>query len=343
MTGDMLTYADDDRAPLETEWTWNGRLPRGGVVFIVGWRQSAKGLLTCNIAAHVTTGKPFPDETEPREPGDVIMVSAEDDANEAMAWRLRAAGADLASVHDLTEWPDGSPFELSAAATHDGDTEKLLEYIRMIKDAGRNPRMVILDPLDALVSYGSHKNTAGARRVIGRLQRVAKRTGVTIIVVHHLITQSANGGRGKTAGGQALEDAPRWLYRIEKDPMAPEYKVLHLEKHNNGEAEDIRYKIIPDGYDSRIEWVDRSQVEREQRAWRAQRNRKLATVIKLPEKPEDVARELVTAALETAGHGDAETLARITELDVSAVRGVLDALEAEDMVAARRKLSFRRG
>lgn len=27
-----LTYADTDREPLETEWTWQGRLPRGGGV-----------------------------------------------------------------------------------------------------------------------------------------------------------------------------------------------------------------------------------------------------------------------------------------------------------------------
>jgi hypothetical protein len=329
MTAEMFTFADPDRAPLEAAWNWDGRMPRGHVVLIAGWRESAKGLVACNLAGAMTTGRPLPGEDGPSEPGDVVMISAEDDACEDMAWRLRAAGADLGRVHDLSSLPDGSPFELSASKTSPGNVPELLAYLRMLRDEGRNPRLVVLDPLNALVMDGSIKTDQGARRVIGRLERVAQRTGVTIAVVHHFVKSGAIGG------SQGLVDAPRWVYEIKPDPMSPEYKIFHLSKCNVAAAEDLRYKIIRDGHDSRIEWVERADVERETRAWR---NRKLATVISLPDRAPDVARELVTVALRTAPGSDAETLARITELDVATVQGVLDALEGEGAVKAKRKL-----
>lgn len=258
-----VTYADEEREPLETEWTWEGRLPRGAVVLVAGWRQSAKGLLACHIAAAVTKGRPLPGEESGREPGDVVMVMAEDDPNEDMAWRLRAADADLSRVHDFTELDDGSPFELSASATVPGNTPDLLAFIRQLREQGRNPRLVILDPLNALVMYGSIKTDQGARRVIGRLRQVAKRTGVTILVVHHFVKS------GSIGGSQGIVDAPRWVYEIQPDPASPEYKIFHLYKCNVAVGEDLRYRIISDGHNSRIEWVDREQMEREERSWRS--------------------------------------------------------------------------
>lgn len=286
-----VTYADEEREPLETEWTWQGRLPRGAVVLVAGWRQSAKGLLAWNVTAAVTNGAALPGETGPKEPGDVIMIAAEDDANEDMAWRGRAAGANLARVHDMTELDDGGPFELSASATVPGNTGDLLAFIRKLRrscmcgfegrdgaelaahldehaggDAhqARNPRLVIMDPLNALVMHGSIRTDQGARRVIGRLQRVAKLTGVTIMVIHHFVKS------GSIGGSQGLQDAPRWVYEIRPDPAAPEYKVFHLYKCNVAVAEDLRYRIISDGHNSRIEWVDRDGMQREEQSWRGE-------------------------------------------------------------------------
>jgi hypothetical protein len=58
------------------------------------------------------------------------------------------------------------------------------------------------------------------------------------------------------------EVPPRWVYKIEPDPVAPEYKIFHLHKCSVAVAEDLRYRIVGDGHMSRIEWVDRAQVER---------------------------------------------------------------------------------
>ena len=283
-----ITYADAEAEPLETEYNWLDRFPRGAVVLVAGWRESAKGLLTWNLTAAATNGKPLPGETEGRAPADVVMISAEDDLNEDKAWRARAAGARLDRVHDLTQLEDGSPFELSASKTSPGDAPMLLGFLRQLRvscmcgftgsdaadlaahlDEGgagceaRNPRWVFMDPLNQLVMDGSIKTDQGARRLIGRLERVARLTGVTIVIIHHFVKS------GSIGGSQGLVDAPRWVYEIQPDPAAPDCKIIHTHKCNKGSPEDIRYRIIRDGHDSRIEWVQQGPgMEREERSWR---------------------------------------------------------------------------
>lgn len=321
-----LTYADTDREPLETEWTWQNRLPRGHVVLVVGWRASGKGLLACSLAAAVTTGRPLPGETEPRDPGDVIMITAEDDPNEDMPWRLRAAGADLSRVHDMT-YLGTEPFELSASATVQGNTTELLATIRELREEGRNPRLVILDPLNALVMSGSIKTDQGARRVIARLEFVARRTGVTILVMHHRVKS------GATGGSQGLEDAPRWVYTIDNDPLAPEYRVFHLHKCNVATGEDLRYRIISEGHDSRIEWADRAQIEHEERAWR---ERKPALAV-APELDADHAA--VFEWLNDSGGGSLAECAEATGLDEDTCRELLAGLADAGLVKGKRRLA----
>lgn len=278
-----VTYADPSLAPLETEWVWEDRLPRGAVVLAAGWRQSAKGLFACHLAGAVSTGAPLPGETQAREPADVIMVTPEDDGGEDMAWRLRAAGADLDRIHDLTELDDGSPFELSALAGTDGSTPVLLAAIQAMQrtclsghvtepsgaacgcgQPVRDPRLVIIDPLNAVVMYGTIKTDAGARRVIASLARVARITGVCILVIHHIVKST-----GSIGGSTGLVDAVRWCYTIERtdDKLV---KALHLEKCNVATAGDLRYRIIEDGHNSRIEWIDPEAEAPQAQSWRSQ-------------------------------------------------------------------------
>jgi predicted ATP-dependent serine protease len=259
----VTTYADAELRPVETVYLWDKRLPYGSVVLCAGWRGSGKGLLTWHLAAAVTNGTPLPGEAAGREPGDVIVIAAEDDGQEDGAWRARAAGCDLGRVHDLTRLEDGSRFELSAAATNAGNLGDLRAKIGQLTDEGRNPQLIIFDPLNALVMHGSIKTDQGARRVIQGLQDVAKDTGVCILVIHHFVKS------GSIGGSQGLVDACRVVYTIKPDPDKPDLKVLGLEKANVlGKTGDLRYRIIEDGHDSRIDWADTAAVEEQRSRWR---------------------------------------------------------------------------
>lgn len=261
------TFASGSHQTLPREWNWAGRLPRGKVVLITGWRDCGKGLVGWNLTAALTNGWPLPGETGPKEPASVIGIWDEDDRNEDNSPRADAAGADRGRVYDMTELPGGTPFELSAAKGDMGNIPELLGFIRQLRQAGRNPRLVIMDPLDNLVMTGSHVSKQGATRLIRRLEFVARRTGVTIVIFHHLVE---DGKGGKVGGSSKLVDVPRWVYRIERDEEAPELWSLRKFKGNVGDPDPIRYRLVKDGDRSHIEWVAAQDVQAEERSWRQQ-------------------------------------------------------------------------
>src|SRR5215469_6177051 len=103
------SYADID--PQEPDWLIDGWVQLGGVTYIAGDGGVGKSFLTADWAARITRGLPMPgDDQDPLPAGSVVLVSAEDDPSMSMAYRLRAAGADLSRVYDMTDdftLPDG--------------------------------------------------------------------------------------------------------------------------------------------------------------------------------------------------------------------------------------------
>ncbi len=285
------TFAADSHDPLPLEWNWRDRFPRGHVVVVAGWRESGKGIMGWNVTAAISNGWPLPGEAGPKEPGAVIGIWDEDDPNEDNAWRARAAGADVSRVYDLTMMPGGTPFELSAARGDMGNIPELLGFIRKLRARELNPRLVILDPLDNLVMNGSIQSKQGACRLIRRLEFVARRTGVTILIFHHLVDDGTK--RGKVGGSSKIVDVPRWVYRIERDEDAPELMVLRKHKGNQGDPDAIRYRVVKDGHDSRISWVAKEQYTAEERSWRdnAPAQNRILTRSPQPRSAEQVALE----------------------------------------------------
>ena len=76
MSDDLVLVADVDREPVR--WLWPERIPLGKVTVLDGDPGTGKSTLTLTIAAKVTTGSPFPDDSRP-ERSDAILLSAEDD------------------------------------------------------------------------------------------------------------------------------------------------------------------------------------------------------------------------------------------------------------------------
>src|SRR5438876_1175940 len=66
-----------DVSPEPVEWLWRGRLPLGKLVILDGDPGLGKSSTALDIAAHVTTGRAFPDGC-PCERGSVVLLTAED-------------------------------------------------------------------------------------------------------------------------------------------------------------------------------------------------------------------------------------------------------------------------
>jgi KaiC/GvpD/RAD55 family RecA-like ATPase len=250
-----VSYAEIEA--LETEWLWEQRIPRGEVTLIAGEGAVGKGQLLCDLAARVSQGWPMPLCEDGSDPGSVILVTPEDDPNETMAWRLRAAGADLARTFDLTMLESGAPFELP------GSVAPLRALIEELKDTGHNPRLVVIDPLMAAISRPISTNLA-ARRVIAPLMRMAKETGVAVVMVHHTVKS------GQIAGSKGLTDVLRYAYTVKKDPENEAIRVIHLQKGNNvPDPEDTRYTLTDGPHGApRVVWLSRDELAGRRKAWR---------------------------------------------------------------------------
>jgi len=85
--------------PRKVLWLWHHRIPRGKLTLIAGDGGIGKSLLTMDIAQRVSSGRPWPDSLAEANPsGGVVIVSAEDDVDDTIVPRLKAAGADLTRI-----------------------------------------------------------------------------------------------------------------------------------------------------------------------------------------------------------------------------------------------------
>ena len=158
-----------DIQPKPVRWLWKGRIARGKVFMLAGHPGLGKSQALISVAAIVTTGGTWPLDRTQCEVGSVIILSAEDDAEDTIRPRLEAAGADLKRVFilDAIREPnrDGDlttrPFNLTA------DIERLSDLARKLGDVG----LIDIDPITAyLGGVDSHKN-AEVRGVLARSRR----------------------------------------------------------------------------------------------------------------------------------------------------------------------------
>lgn len=217
-------------------WLWPGYLPAGKLVMIEGDPGDGKSVMTCDLAARLTTGSPLPDGSRVPKT-DVIMISAEDDPEDTIKPRLRVAGADLRRVHLVV----GGPTENSAF-----DLARDLDALEALVTSTQ-AKVIFIDPLMAFMpaqinAYSDHE----VRRALYPLSRMAQRNSTAIVVVRHLVKGS---GRGKaiTAGGGSIAfiGAARAGYVVAEHPEDETKRVFACVKINIGpKPAALGYKVV---------------------------------------------------------------------------------------------------
>jgi hypothetical protein len=241
---DMMPVAFDAVEPLQGEWVWGDHIPTAEVTIAAGAGGVGKGMLCCDLAARVSRGEPLPGDTESYPPSAVIWISAEDDSNVVTANRLRAAGADLTRIFDLSE-VNGTAFTLP-------------EHIPALADAVRatEARLVILDPL-AGVAPVSLSSVTKVRSILTPVRDLARATGAAVLITHHLTKD------GKISGSPAVIDGVRSVLTVARDKQDPNVRAVSVLKSNMGaDAPVVRYKIQvdDDGGSARVQYVSEDEI-----------------------------------------------------------------------------------
>ena len=251
----FASYSTIHAQPIE--WLWEGRIAIGKLTMIVGDPGLGKSLITTGtIAATVSKGLAWPVDNVPPSPiGDIILLSAEDDAADTIKPRLEAAGADCTRVHTLQAIretkSDGSPSERMFSLKRDVDAlEQMLETLPECK-------VVIVDPISAyLDDTDSHRNAA-VRGLLAPLAALASKRRVAIIAVDHLNKNSGEKNSLYRAGGSlGFVAAARAVYIVSKDQDKPERRLVvpiknNIAKENTG----LAYSVVTGSNNAPIiEW-----------------------------------------------------------------------------------------
>jgi putative DNA primase/helicase len=225
----LLCYYEDVERE-QVRWLWPSRIPRGKLTLFVGNPGTGKSLATIDLAARVSTGRAFPDG-EPSEPGDVLILTAEDDAADTVAPRLDAAGADSSRIARINSvkvtLADGaigqSVFNLER------DLAKLEEAL------GKHPgrfKLIIIDPLSAYL--GTKVNSwrdAEVRSLLTPLTEFAMRTGIAVVGILHMRKSEAD-AMLRVSGSIAFVAAARAVWGFGPDPDNPASSIMVGVKNN---------------------------------------------------------------------------------------------------------------
>lgn len=238
-------------------WLWPGKIARGKPTLVAGHPGLGKSQITVSLAAVVSRGGKWPVDRTPCEPGNVVILSAEDAPEDTIKPRLMAAGADghrcyvLEGVTDLNE--DGKP--IRRAFTLRRDIDRLAALLRKIGDVA----LVIVDPLSAYLSGTDSHNNAEVRAALAPLADIADEHGAAIVVVSHLNKCGGTDPLTRVTGSLAFVAAARAAFIVTADKGDDKRRLFLPMKNNLAEcSEGLAYRVescTAEGIDtSRVSW-----------------------------------------------------------------------------------------
>lgn len=244
------TTAVDTIEAKPIHWFWDGYFPRGAVVLIDGDPGEGKSQLAVNIAARYSIGSTMPPHTLPGgEPGNALLLAAEDDLERTIKPRLAACDADMSRIDYLR-----------TVETWDGDEMPIqlplhlpvIEPIIVEKKIG----LVVVDVLSTFIQEGLNMNSdADMRRLFSPVSASAERTQTTWIFLRHLNKKQGTSSMYRGGGSVAIIAAARAAFAVAPHPEDENTKVFAPTKFNLGPTpRSLTYSIEPAGGVSRVVW-----------------------------------------------------------------------------------------
>lgn len=244
VSGLLLRRMSDVQAR-PVRWLWPGRIARGKLSMIAGHPGLGKSQACISLAAIVSTGGLWPVDRTCCERGSVLIISAEDDAEDTIRPRLEAAGADLSRCHILdavnVRVPDGTVTRRGFSLAD--DLSRLSAKLAELGDVA----LVVIDPVTAYLGGTDSHKAAEVRAVLAPLGEVAAAQGAAIVAVSHLRKSGAGEAMLQVTGSLAFVAAARAAYIVAKDQADPARRLMLPAKNNLGDDQT--------GYAFRIESV----------------------------------------------------------------------------------------
>ncbi|MBV9123134.1 MAG: AAA family ATPase [Planctomycetes bacterium] len=202
-------------------WFWPNRLPLGKLSLLEGDPGLSKSLVTLDLCARLSTGRPLPDGTLCPGPAAALILNAEDGVADTVRCRLLALGADMDRVFHLY-CDDGAPLRLPS------QLPQLAEALDQTR-----ARLVVIDPLMAFLERSINiASDQSVRRALVPLAQLADQHQCAVLMVRHLNKNSGLRSIYRGGGSIGLVGACRSAWLIARDPQTPDHCVLAQVKNN---------------------------------------------------------------------------------------------------------------
>lgn len=235
--------------PRKYNWIWGGRVPVGELTLLSGIQGQGKSTLAAAIVAAVTRGWALPDEDrwifEPKTPGFAIWLTTEEDPENVITPRLKAAGADMTRVFAV-------PVDAPGAAKvrtlgNDGANKTLSDTLQALRDLAPDaPILVIADPLRGFMP--PEKADKDAREYLQGLLKMIRQYQIGFVGIHHLNKSLGQGdAMYAVSGSNAWTEVPRSVLLAGLVKGAPEgtrpFIVAHSKFNMGREPGAVQFEI----------------------------------------------------------------------------------------------------
>jgi len=218
-----------DVQPRSVDYLWKPWLPLRTLTVWAGDPGMMKSTMALGFAACVTRGFDWPDGSDGPEPGNVLIMSAEDDPETVIRPRLDAAEADTSRVTLLTSVRRQRGGEqVNGFVNLARDLDVLSEAVRQVGGV----QLAIIDPLSAyLGGIDTHRN-AEVRGVLAPIQAFAEAHDCCVLAVTHLNKSRGTSALHRITGSLAFTAAARVVALVMREGEDGERRLLLCEKNN---------------------------------------------------------------------------------------------------------------
>jgi hypothetical protein len=229
--GFHIVHGDDIEDLPGPEWLIENILIEGSLAFLYGTTGAYKSFTALDMAGAVSTGVEW--QGRAVQQGNVVYVAAEGVGD--LAVRVRAYKV----AHHLETLPDISyvvePVNLFTGNASRGEADRLCDQIEDLQ-----PVLVIFDTMARSMGAGDENSAKDINSVIASLDRFRRRTGATVLVIHH-----SGHDQSRERGSSALKAASDTFIRQKAKGMTAQ---LICDKMKYGPAFDpITIQMIEAG------------------------------------------------------------------------------------------------
>jgi hypothetical protein len=280
------------------KWLWKPWIPRGAVTILDGDPGEGKSTIALDLTARVTRGWKMPPEGgegEGQSPANVLLLSAEDNAETTIRPRLDLAGANPERVQLLV-----------GILTGDGERPAVLPWdLQLVAEKIKREkiRLVVIDPFMAYLdgAIDSHRDQ-DVRRCFHVLKQVAEQTDTAVFIVRHLNKFMGGSALYRGGGSIGITGAVRSALLVGRDPNDAAVHVLAMNKTNLAKApKSLAYRIEEVSDVAKIGWIGETELTAEDVVERPKKKDKQSTADGCAEAMKDllISQDLESEALTT--------------------------------------------